>query len=270
MDESIFRVMRAISEILDGNIHGAWLYGSVVLDDFRPGWSDIDMIVLTDGRIAENQARELLMLRQDMSAGESENPYYRCFEGIIANLDEYRANSFRRLVCWGTTGQRITDRFEPDAFSRFELARYGRPVWGTDDRSPFIEPSREEMVAAIQAHCSAIRQYAVQTDERLYSCGWLLDIARCIYTLRYNDIIAKTRAGVWALNEHLFPDEAPLLKTVEIRRHPSAYREREDVKQWLRELGPVVQRYADVLERELRSIQIGFQHTIPPTERKTP
>ena len=37
-----------------------------VLDDFRPGWSDIDLITLTDRIISEAQAEKLLMLRQEM------------------------------------------------------------------------------------------------------------------------------------------------------------------------------------------------------------
>lgn len=91
----------------------------------------------------------------------------------------------------------------------------------------------------------------MQTNETLYSCGWLLDISRCIYTLRYSDVIAKTQAGIWALSEHIFEDEEPLRKALVIRQNPMAYRDRDDVKQWLKELGPAVQQYADVLEREL-------------------
>jgi hypothetical protein len=64
-------------------------------------------------------------------------------------------------------------------------------------------------------------------------------------------VISKTQAGLWALQEHLFPDEEPLRKTVEIRKNPIAYKDREDIRQWLKGLGPVVQRYADVLEHEL-------------------
>lgn len=37
-----------------------------VLDDFRPGWSDIDLITLADRIISEAQAEKLLMLRQEM------------------------------------------------------------------------------------------------------------------------------------------------------------------------------------------------------------
>ena len=242
----------AISSILNGEIYGMWLYGSVVMDDFRPGWSDIDFIFLAEKEITAEQAEKLVMLRQKLLEKEPENRYYRAFEGIIAGVDEYRNNSFKRLVYWGTSGQRVADRHEQDAFSRFELARYGRQVCGSGTAGLFTEPGRDEMISAVRAHYDSIRKYAVQTDERLYSCGWLLDIARCIYTLRYNDVIAKTDSGVWALEQKLFRDDAPLRKTVMIRKDPMSYRDREDVRRWLRSLGPVVQQYADVLESDLK------------------
>ena len=57
MTESISTLIKEISDIMDGNLHSVWLYGSVVLDDFRPGWSDIDFIALTNTQITESQAR---------------------------------------------------------------------------------------------------------------------------------------------------------------------------------------------------------------------
>lgn len=252
MKNAIDAMANEIIRIMDGDVYGIWLYGSVVMDDFRPGWSDIDFVALTRGEISENRAEQLLTLRQQMLEKEPGNPYYRSFEGVIANLDEYREGKLRRLVYWGTSGQRVTDRYEPDTFSAFELAKYGKPVYGG---KPWIlpAPGREELVRAVRAHYESIRKYAAQTNESLYSCGWLLDIARCIYTLRTGDVVSKTLAGIRALEEHLFPDEAPLRKTVEIRQDPQAFRDRDDVKQWLKGLGPVVQQYADVLEAELRS-----------------
>lgn len=267
LNRSIERMAERIAGILDGDVHSIWLYGSVVLDDFRPGWSDIDLLVLTSRPVTEDRARELLTLRQAMTEAEPDNPYYRAFEGIIAYKEEYLTGSFTRLVYWGTTGQRITDRFQQDAFSACELAKYGRSVLGEDDRSIFVPPSEKEMTDAVRHHYETIRKYAVRTDERLYSCGWLLDIARCVYTLRNHDVIAKTEAGFRALSEHLFPDGEPLKRAVEIRRNPMAFSDRDDVKQWLKELGPTVQQYADVLERELyradpcRASSLSFRKT---------
>ncbi len=255
MIDSIKRMTDEISGILDGKLCGIWLFGSVVFDDFKLGWSDIDFIALSDGRITESQAEELLMLRQRLSENEPTNPYYRLFEGIIANKSEYLQNSYSKLVYWGTSGQRITNSLAIDVFSRFELSKYGVPVCGAKDCSIFEEPCREDILSAVWSHYETIRKYAKQTNSTLYSCGWLLDIARCIYTLRYNDVIAKTQAGVWALENHIFQDEAPLMRALEIRRAPLEipleFKSREDIKRWLTELGPTVQRYADVLEKEL-------------------
>ena len=251
IDEAIHEMTKRIVSILDGSIHSIWLYGSAAFDDFHLGWSDIDFIALTKGNITETQAQELLYLRQSMSESNPGNLYYRSFEGIVASIHEYRLGNYKRVVYWGTSGQRITDSYQQDAFSKFELSRYGQVLYGNDDRSIFSEPAREELIGAVKNHYESIRKYAKQTNEHLYSCGWLLDIARCIYTLRYNDIIAKTQAGIWALNEHLFDNEAPLQKTIEIRQNPLEYKDKKEIKCWLSKLGPLIQQYANVLENEL-------------------
>lgn len=253
MLDSIQRMTDEIVTVMDGNVYGIWLYGSVVLDDFRLGWSDIDFIALTDGTISVSQADRLLTLRQDLLKKEPGNPYYRSFEGVIANVNEFRDQSFSRLIYWGTGGQRVTSRYALDPFSAFELAGYAKRIYGS--RQWILPaPGREELIQGVRDHDACIRKAAVQTDESLYSCGWLLDIARCIYTLRHLDVIAKTKAGIWALNEHLFSDELPLRKTIEIRQNPSAFKDREDVKRWLKGLGPAVQDYAGVLEYELQNL----------------
>ena len=249
---AVARMTGEIVSVLDREVYGIWLYGSVVMDDFRPGWSDIDFVALARGTVTEKQAEQLLMLRQELLSREPGDPYYRSFEGVIAGVEEYRRGAFDRLVYWGTSGQRITDRYTPDAFSAFELAKYGRPVYGDQ---PWIlpAPDRKELVRAVRAHYDTIRKYAVQTDASLYSCGWLLDIARCVYTLRHHDVIAKTQAGHWALEEHLFPDETPLRKALEVRQDPPAFKGKAETDRWLESLGPAVQQYADVLEQELRN-----------------
>ena len=95
----------------------------------------------------------------------------------------------------------------------------------------------------------------MQTDETLYSCGWLLDIARGIYTLRTGEVIAKTKAGEWALQQGICPVEKELERALQVRRSPLLYRDQPEVKRWLCTLGPAVQRFADVLEKEIARSQ---------------
>lgn len=253
LQRSIQTMAQEISSVLP--LHSFWLYGSVVLDDFHLGWSDIDFIAFTDDPIEPEQAERLLLLRQTLSERHPDNPYYRCFEGVIVNLREYRHGAYTRLVYWGTSGQRITNRCNLDPFSMYELSKYGVPVYGAEGRDLFKTPERAELVDAVSQHYEGIRRCAVQTDDSLYSCGWLLDIARCIYTLRTGDVIGKTQAGEWALSKHLFKDGEPLRKTLAIRRDPLAFKNDTQVKDWLKTLGPTVQQYADVLVRELSEIR---------------
>ncbi len=253
LQRSIQTMAQEISSVLP--LHSFWLYGSVVLDDFHLGWSDIDFIAFTDDPIEPEQAERLLLLRQTLSERHPDNPYYRCFEGIIVNLREYRHGAYTRLVYWGTSGQRITNRCSIDPFSMLELSKYGACVLGEEDRGLFETPEKEELIAAVSSHYEGIRRCAVQTDDSFYSCGWLLDISRCIYTLRTGDVIGKTQAGEWALSEHLFKDGEPLRKTLAIRRDPLAFKNDTQVKDWLKTLGPTVQQYADELAWELSEIR---------------
>ncbi len=258
MNGALSELIKNIVSVMEGNVYGIWLYGSTVMDDYRPGWSDIDFAALTETEISKKQAEELLMLRQKLQEQHPDNPCYRAMEGIIANREEYCRQSYRRLVYWGTSGQRITDAFFHDAFLRLELARYGKAIYGGN---PWVlpEPEPQELIRAVRSHYETIRKYAAQTDERLYSCGWLFDIARCIYTLRYKDVIAKTQAGKWALREHIFPMEEQLRKAIQIREEPLRFKDDPQVRKWLSGLGEVVQKYADVLEKELNTAEAS-QH----------
>lgn len=250
---SIERMTTAIDAVCGHRLQSAWLYGSAALDDFRPGWSDIDILALTESPLTEQQAETLLMLRQRLSEESPEEPHFRSFEGIICSREEFQTGCYEKLVYWGTSGQRITNRYRPDPFALYELARYGKCVFGKGDRFLFREPDRNELNAAVRKHYEGIRSCAVATDESLYSCGWLLDLARCLYTLRYHDVIEKTQAGAWALENHVFPEEEALRQTLMIRKDPMRYRDRPEIREWLKSLGPTVQRYADVLERELET-----------------
>ena len=80
----------------------------------------------------------------------------------------------------------------------------------------------------------------------------MLDIARCIYTLRTGKIIAKTDAAEWALENNLCPDPDSLRYALKVCRSPLAYKDDKQTFDYAETLGEPVQRFADVLENELR------------------
>lgn len=250
-ERSLQAMTNRIAEILRDRGPTVYLYGSLAMNDFRPGWSDIDILVLTREKIGEAQAKRLLDLRQTMLAEEPENPYYRSFEGGMLSLDGFLHHIPDTVVYWGTTGQRLTDRYAFDSFCMTELLERGVLLRGDDVRGRFAKPSRDELRADVQRHYASIRRYAGTTGRSLYSFGWLLDISRCLYTLETGKVIAKTAAGEWALKEGLCPVPEALEKALAVRKEPLRCQGRDDIFDYAETLESEIQRYADVLEKAL-------------------
>lgn len=247
LQRSINKMVDEISGILSDREPSIYLYGSTVLDDFRLGWSDIDILVHTRKQMTEEQAQKLVGLRQAMLAKEPDNPYYRSFEGGMLTLDAFLHGNADRVVYWGTSGECITDRYIFDCFGMTELMESGILLFGPDVRSQLKAPTFEELYEGVKHHYEAIRQYAQKTDPSIYSFGWMLDIARCIYTLRTGKIIAKTAAAEWALEHNLCPNPDALKIALKVRKNPLV----QTYLDYAETLAGPIQRFADVLEREL-------------------
>lgn len=249
--KAVRRMVSAISGILADNQPSIYLYGSSVLDDFRLGWSDIDILVLTQKRISQEQAQELVTLRQKLPESEPGNPYYRLFEGGMLTLSAFCSKGPDCVVYWGTSGQRITDTYLFDSFCMAELLQKGRLLYGQDIRDQLKMPEYADFLADVRKHYEGIRTYARTADRSFYSFGWLLDIARGIYTLRSGTVASKTEAAQWALDNSLCPVPDALETALKVRKNPMAYLNDTQIFNCAESLGCEIQRFADVLEEEL-------------------
>ena len=251
LKNSIDVMTKAIVGILADNAPSVYLYGSVVLDDFRLGWSDIDLLVLTEKQISSEQAKQLVQLRRELTAREPENPYYCLLEGGMLRLSALLSDTEDTVVYWGTSGERVTNRYDFDSFSKKELLENGVLLYGIDVRNYIDPPTFDDLRADIRRHYETIRTHGSKTGKSIYSFGWLLDISRCIYTLRTGEIIAKTKVGEWALEYGLCPDPAALETALRVRNTPELFDNDESLQHYAEKLGNVIQAYADVLEKEL-------------------
>ena len=134
-----------IVSILADNKPAIYLFGSVALDDFKLGWSDIDIVVLTEREISEQHAEILVGLRQAMLERYPGNPYFRLFEGGMLSADAFLNGRNERTVYWGTSGQRITDNYKMDSFGMAELLDSGILLYGNDVRNKMACPTYAQM-----------------------------------------------------------------------------------------------------------------------------
>lgn len=248
---AINRMVHEISQILIASDPVIYLYGSAVLNDFRLGWSDLDILVLTAHPITAEQAHKLLVLRQTMLEREPDNPYYRSFEGGMLTVEAFLSKQPDRVVYWGTSGQKITNQYTFDSFSMRELLTNGLLLYGHDIRKQFKSPTFQDLYTDILHHYQTIRKYIQKTGRDFYAYGWMLDIARCLYTLQTGQIIAKTEAAKWALNHHLCPDPDVLNRALEVRQEPLKH-QNQATFDYAETLAEPIQRFADALEKALR------------------
>ena len=239
----------SIYNILESVQPSIYLYGSVTAEDFRPGWSDIDLLVLTQEPITETQADLLLTLRQQLAQRDPDTPYYRAFEGGMLDLGSFLTNESTRVVYWGTTGERIKERHDFSAFDRASLLQNGQLLLGKDVRRHFEMPEYPEIATAVISHAVSIRQHG-KGARSLYAYGWLLDIARCMYTLVNGRLTTKTIAAQWALDEHLCPCPAELSMALTVRRQPELIRD-ESVLAYAEGLTEAIQSFLNLLEKAL-------------------
>ena len=254
LNQAIQTMVTQILSILDDTKATIYLYGSAALGDFKLGWSDIDIIALTEHEPTDQQADTLVNLRQEMLKQYPDNPYFQLFEGSIRSQDAFLNNKIERTVYWGTSGQRITDTYNLDSFTTTELIENRILLCGEDILAGQLTyPTHDAFKSDIRHHYHAIRAYAQITSGEITSCGWMLDIARGLYTLKTNTIIAKTAAGEWAIAEGLAPDADVLKRVLQIRNNPLCYMNDADTLEWCATLGVYIQAFADVLKKELKN-----------------
>ena len=101
----------------------------------------------------------------------------------------------------------------------------------------------------LQTHTDAVGTHG-QGSRSIYAYGWLLDIARCMYTLVNGKLTTKTAAAQWALDEHLTPCPAELAMALTVRRQPELIRD-ESVLDYAEHLTDAIQSYAALLDKAL-------------------
>lgn len=239
----------SIQRILADAHPSIYLYGSVTTEDFRPGWSDIDLLVLTEDPITADQADALLYLRQTLVLRDPDTPHYGLFEGGMLDLGSYLTGDATRVVYWGTTGQSIRETHTLSAFDLVSLHQTGQLLLGKDVRHHLDKPDHAQVIAAVKAHLETIRQHG-RGARNFFAYGWLLDIARCLYVLRNGRPIAKTDAGQWALDERICPCPGELSIALLVRRQPEFLQD-EGILAHAERLTPAIQLFADVLEKAL-------------------
>ncbi len=153
-EEALLHFVRQAERLLGDNIIAVYLHGSAAMHDFRPGWSDLDLLILTKTPLSRETADALVCLRQTCGDADVGNPFYRAIEGAILPADAFvQDGRAPHIVYYGTSGQRVTDHFDIGVLSRAEWYANGILLSGKELRhDPALLPTYEDCTDAVEAH----------------------------------------------------------------------------------------------------------------------
>lgn len=187
---------------------GFYLVGSIALDDFRPGGSDIDFIAVTPNRPSPEEVAILRRMHARLQR-RYRRPY---FDGFYVTQDDLRRDPALAIAAAEAREGRLTVRSGGlDPVTWQTLAEHGIPVRGPGRQAlgVWTDPTALarwtlENMASYWRRWHA-RRARWSDPARLYALGtwapaWgVLGVARQHYTLATGAITSKSGAGRYAL-----------------------------------------------------------------------
>lgn len=249
MDNKIKNVLsefvKTADILLHNNILAAFCFGSAIYDDFHEGYSDLDFFIVVNGHITEEDFMQFHILRDNYK--QSNNPYLSVLEGEIIPLSAIESDNNENVIYWGTSKDRLNLKYGLAGFSLKGLLDKGYLIYGTDIRKEIPYPSEAIMMEQVQNMIGIIRKHGLNTSEGIHSADWLFLITQSIYWLRTSDTTGKTLSAKWVLNNCSYNWLEYLKKAIVLREQPILAR-KEQNKEWLRNLAPIIQGACDDLE----------------------
>ncbi|MPY59763.1 aminoglycoside adenylyltransferase family protein [Streptomyces spongiae] len=207
-------VLHLVRRVLGGDLTGAYLHGSAVLDGLRPS-SDLDVLVVARRRTTEDERRALVEGLMRLSGERAAAGPARPVEVTVVAQDDVRPWCYPPR-CEFLYGEWLRDDFErgvvpgpavtPDLAPLITMALHGdRALLGPPPAEVLAPVPHEDLRRAIVAGVPDLLA-DLESDTR----NVLLTLARVWTTLVTGTIRSKDAAAAWAL-DLLPPGHRPAL-----------------------------------------------------------
>lgn len=189
--------------ILAGQFVGLYLHGSLALDDFTLGRSDIDFLVVTESELSTEHVAALHTMHARLAAGPS--PWGVELEGSYlsrADLRRYDPDrSFHPHIERG--GELVVEQHASDmAIQRYVLREHGLVVAGPPPATMIdpVYPSnlRAALEALLEGCWKPMIDEPVRLEQRGYQAYAVLTMCRILHTFATGMIVPKPAAARWA------------------------------------------------------------------------
>lgn len=184
-----------------GNLHGAYLYGSLASGGFVEGNSDIDLLVVCVEQASPN---EILRLRRMHEMFEMSHATWRDRIEIqyVAKeaLATFRTNPYTMAVISPGEKFHVITAGADWLQNWYDVQERGRTLRGPAVGTLFPEISEDEFIGAVRVYAAEIRSRADQmTAMRGAQAYAVLTMCRALFTCESRQQVTKIDAATWAI-----------------------------------------------------------------------
>lgn len=217
--ELMHAYLAAIDAASPGLVEGAHVVGSAVLDDFRPGVSDLNFVAVTATALSKEAATTVEEVHRRLASARASVP----LDGIYVNRDELGDLSKRavqgphvragKFVREGTHGRTPTDLHV--------LATCSETLRGLPVRDLSLRSSIQDLDAdAVASTREAVRAAATKLHTPEAVSSLVLGVTRRHYVLVTGRLTSKSQAGLYGLVSFPGRFRGIIEEALRIRREP--------------------------------------------------
>ncbi len=213
--------MAGLSHILDDNLVGIYLYGSLVTGDFDPQVSDLDLVVILNLSLDETHFQALDALHKNVVLCYPE--WDDRLELAYVSREALRTFRERQSRIGIISPGEPFHQIEAGAdwlISWYMLRKTGLALKGPDIASLIEQMEPTAYIDAVRRHIEIYREAPDSATSKSYLSYIILTTARGLYTVLHGQPTSKVKAADWAVKT--FPQWAPLIQlALKLRVNPS-------------------------------------------------
>lgn len=199
VNELIELLLTRIRSVLESKLVGLYLGGSLVIGDFDPGTSDIDLLAALSNDIDDKEFEALRQMHEDIAKEYRE--WDDRIEVCYISVDALKTVKSRTSQIVNISPGEPFHRREssPEWIMNWYLAREKSKILFGPSPKTLIEPiTKDEFIASVKDHARSWGKWVEGMKNRYAQSYAIFSICRALYSYRNGEQVSKLKAAEWA------------------------------------------------------------------------
>jgi predicted nucleotidyltransferase len=225
----LHRLLPRLRMILGGKLVSVYLYGSLVLGDYDPDISDMDLLVTLTSDLTEAEFAALEAMHHNLTSNKRWVNWEDRIEIAYVTVEALRTfKTETRPLAVISPGEpfHFKDAGKDWLLNWYIVREKGLTLFGAPPRMMIPPISQAEYVEEVKAHAEMWRGWVNQEMDLPFQAYAILTMCRALYAVTFGEHVSKRKAAAWATE--LMPEWASTIENAFLWR-AAAVRPQPDV-----------------------------------------